>query len=198
MVGTRARRVNASYPCRMRWLFLFLAVALLGPLCDQIHVRTEVLDYPHPFFLGQAWWVPLLFGASGVFVVLGYRPFGSLAKKDEPPPSLAEVGLSAAMFVAAYAASGVFKDAPFVLAAAFAIVWLAVLAWKPSLDRLVYGLATAAGGALVETAIQSADGFHYRVPTHVALVPAWLPAIYLHVAVCGRAIARRWFQDASS
>ena len=48
----------------VRALFVFVAGGIGGALCDQIHVRCGTLSYPHPVLFGQAFWVPLVFGAG--------------------------------------------------------------------------------------------------------------------------------------
>jgi hypothetical protein len=178
-------------------VLLFLIVGVLGTACDQIHVQFEVLAYPSPFLLGQALWVPLVFGAASVFIVASYAPFRRLAPRDEPPPSAAALAFVAADFLAAYFATGIFKGTPVALALGLTLAWVAVLAARFSLDRVLFGLAVALGGVLVETALSALGGFHYNFPYDGARalghVPLWLPALYLHVALLTRVVARRFF-----
>jgi hypothetical protein len=175
------------------WVLLFLGVGLIGTICDQIHVQFAVLTYPAPFLLGQAFWVPILFGASGVLLAASYVPLARLAPRDEPRPSRLAFLLAALTFVAAYFATGIWKGSPVPLAVGLTLAWIAILAARFSLDRLVFGIAVAAGGVAVETALSSAGGFHYSVAKELGRVPIWLPALYLHVAVLTRVIARTFF-----
>jgi hypothetical protein len=62
---------------------LFCASAVLGPLCDGLHSKADVLHYHDPSILvsvqigglqwglESCWWVPLLFGGAGVIIGVG-------------------------------------------------------------------------------------------------------------------------------
>src|SRR6266550_3894238 len=53
----------------LKWVIVFVAGSGGGALCDQIHVQSGVLAYPHPWVADQAWWVAPQFGL-GMIVVL--------------------------------------------------------------------------------------------------------------------------------
>ena len=66
--------------------FVFLLGAVAGTLLDQIHVRSGVLWYAHPVLFGQAFWVPLVFGAGGLVLVNSHAVFVALAGGGVPGP----------------------------------------------------------------------------------------------------------------
>ncbi|MEK6606893.1 MAG: hypothetical protein AABZ30_04455 [Myxococcota bacterium] len=176
-------------------LVLFVVGAILGTACDQIHVQFGVLWYPRPFMLGQAWWVPPLFGGAGI--ALSYGPALILrALPAAPPPARPgrEIAIAGASFVAAYFATGVFSAHPLALAAGLAAAWAARLVRldrREAVGALVVSLTAAAAGSLFEAALSSTGAFFYHRPDALG-VPIWLPSLYLHVALLGRAIARVW------
>ena len=49
---------------------LFLAGGIGGALCDQIHVQSGALSYPHPAVFDQACWVAPQFGVGMIVVLL--------------------------------------------------------------------------------------------------------------------------------
>ena len=53
----------------------------------------------------------------------------------------------------------------------------------------MYCILVGVGGALVESIISASGLFFYHQPDW-GLVPAWLPMLYLHVALATRAIGR--------
>lgn len=60
--------------------------AVLGPLCDGLHSKADVLHYVAPIHihvgswqLETCWWVPALFGLAGVILGLGYPLLDTLA-----------------------------------------------------------------------------------------------------------------------
>ena len=166
--------------------FFFLAGAVAGTLLDRIHVASGVLSYARPLLWGQALWVPLVFGVGGLAMVNGQRLFAPRAPASEPARSLV---LPAAGLVAAYVATALANETPWLLAGALAGAWLARLAIHPSLERVSAALALAVAGPLVEAALSAMGGFSYRRPDLLG-VPIWLPALYLHVSPLTRQIDR--------
>ncbi|MBV9934063.1 MAG: DUF2878 family protein [Actinobacteria bacterium] len=168
----------------MGWVALFLAGAVGGALCDQIHVQAGVLAYPHPFVLDQAWWVAPQFGVA-LFVILGgARLFAQRSR------ARSRVAVDAALFVGAYGATGMFNRWPAALTVALVAVWLVRLGVDE--DRgvlLVFSLLLALGGTTYEGALASTGAFHYTHPD-VFHVPVWLAGIYLDGAPLALDVAR--------
>jgi hypothetical protein len=155
----------------MLWLVVYVAGAVGGALCDQIHVQSGVLAYPHPAIADQAWW----------FVA------ARLAARDHDAPSPSRVALDAGWFLAIYAASGIWHEHPVALTIAFVATWALR---RPDRRRAVlFSLALAVGGVVYEGTLAATGAFHYR---HADLyhVPMWLAGIYLHGALLALSVGR--------
>jgi len=167
-----------------RALVVFVLGGIAGVLLDQIHVRYQVLYYPDPWLWGQAWWVAPLFGATALAVLaaadrwLALRPD---AGRDE------DVLEAAAMFVAAYWASGQWHQHPIGLSVVYAIL-LPLRTTRPS--TIAFAIALAIAGTTFEIGLSSTGAFRYWFPDLFG-VPMWLPGLYVHGAPLGLAIARR-------
>lgn len=169
---------------------LFALGATIGTVADQLHVRSGVLAYPHPapWLGGEAPWVPLLFGAAGVVLPLSNAWLLRLSRGPPRPAPLRDLAAAVLWFFAAYLSTALFQGAPLRLAAALGVAWLARLAAAPALDAAVAGPAFAVAGSLFEAALSSTGAFRYLRPD-LLLVPAWLPALYLHASLMTRAAA---------
>ncbi len=179
--GRRARQI----------LVLFVVGALIGTAADQIHVRSGVLSYAHPSALlpGQASWVPLLFGAAGIILPIGNAVLMRLDRGGAAAGAGRALATSVLWFLAAYAATAAFQGSPFLLAAALALVWGVRVALAPAADKAIAGPLFAVAGSLFEAGLSSTGAFEYRKPD-VLLVPAWLPALYLHTSLMTREACR--------
>ena len=166
--------------------FVFLLGALAGTLLDQIHVPFCVLWYAHPVLLGQALWVPLVFGAGGLVLVNSHAVFLALAREREPPEP-GSIAAPALFFLGAYLLTGVAAERPFLVLGTLTAAWAARVALTPSVELVAAGVGFAAGGPLFEAALSATGGFFYRRPD-VLGVPCWLPALYLHASLLTRAI----------
>jgi len=177
--------VSAARPW-VTQVVLFLAGAVGGTLGDQIHVQFRVLSYPAPWLLGQAAWVPPLFGAAALVLVNGQRAFVPRSS-TEPRPGAAQVARAVGLFYLAYLSTGLLQDSPRLLALVLCCWWAARVALAPSRDRVLSSLASAIGGCLFEGALSSTGAFAYRAPDVIG-VPLWLGPLYLHVALMTRTI----------
>ena len=167
-----------------------LALAVLLTLCDACcHVRTGVLFYTHPdegsLFGGQPTW-PVFVGFVRIAAVC--TGLGWWTCRQLPPSPLGRGLASTAAFVACYAASGIWTDAPMTLHALFLLAWIGHLWFYP--DRpwttvalcVVLGVAGPVGEGYVSQtgffAYHRADAYH---------VPVWLSGLYLHggLAIAG-------------
>ncbi|MBI2893865.1 MAG: hypothetical protein HYY06_09955 [Deltaproteobacteria bacterium] len=180
-----------------RVALLALEGAIICTLADQLHVRFGVLSYPSPAFAGEAWWVPPEFAIAVVAMTLSYR----LLDRAGGTTGVAIVtGL--AWFYGIYLASCLLGAWPVALTAAFVVTFAGRLAFeargrsigKVLLPGLPHALAVAAAGPAVEATLVSLGLFAYAAPDLLG-VPMWLPALYLHGAWAGRAIARMFFSS---
>lgn len=163
------------------WVALAAAGAVLCTVCDHLHVATGVLAYPHVAFWGEAWWVPLLFGAASVVIVAsaaGVRRI--LAAPSLPQPSPARIAAGGIAFVTAYAFTAFGHALPDVVLGVLLGFWLARALQAP-VWVVVYALLVAVGGSAFEATWSALGFFRYLVPDFTG-IPRWLPCIYLHVA----------------
>lgn len=158
---------------------LFLVGAVMLPVFDMFHTHSGTTAYPHPVFLGMAWWTPLLFSASlgfgGTLYAMGHR-----AMKGDPeiPPS-SFIAIALVIYAGLYCASGYLpvsnEGKLVVLLLGFAGLW-----WM--LDRSWQGMALAAiagiGGPLTEYFLTQHGCFQHLQPDFAGL-PIWLPGLYL-------------------
>jgi hypothetical protein len=177
---------------------IFALSGVLGTAGDQLHLRFGVLSYPPgwPKLLGQPLWVPAVFGAGGVALVLGYAPLLRLARADAARGSSTGFALSVLWFYAAYASTALLADAPLVLSVALVGAWGARMAVAPAPDVLLASAIYAIAGPLFESALSAEGAFRYRRPD-LLLVPQWLPALYLHVALMTRQAYLLFFRGAA-
>jgi hypothetical protein len=105
---------------------MWVAAALLGPVCDGRHSAHDVLHYASDSIAGPplllqmggqvvletCWWVPVAFGGAGVVLGAAHpaldRWWGGGAR---PPPGWPSVLLSIGCFVACYDLSGALAQA---------------------------------------------------------------------------------------
>jgi len=170
-----------------RWLSaaatLALAGATIGTGLDAIHVHTGTTAYAQPVLFGQAWWVPPLFATAALAIGLG-RPLVErvLGVHGSVPTASAAAG-GMALFVLAYAASGLVRGGPalrsILLAAMFVLAWLM---WDRTGLGLVLAVLTAIIGTFVEITLVRTGTFLYREPS-LAGVTVWLPWLYGCAAV---------------
>jgi len=85
---------------------LFVLGAVMLSVFDMFHTHSGMTAYPHPVFLGMAWWTPLLFGASlgfgGAIFVAGYRALHG----DPELPQNAALAAGLVIYAGLYCASG--------------------------------------------------------------------------------------------
>jgi hypothetical protein len=174
VTGERASRPGA-------WIAVAAAGAVICTACDHLHVVTGVLAYPHVAFWGEAWWVPLLFGAASVVIVANARGLRRLFRA--PPlrsPTPRRVAAGGIAFVTAYAFTAFGHTLPDVVLAVLVGFWLARALQAPTWV-IAYSLLVALGGSAFEATWSALGFFRYLVPDFAG-IPRWLPGIYLHVA----------------
>ena len=158
-------------------LWLFLLGAFAGTALDSLHVYARVERYAMPLLLGEAWWVPLLFGFATVAIGYSHAAIDPLLGHFRPPQRmLASIG-ELAWLVLAYLISASELD-PFaklgVLIIIFGNFWL--LSGR-SWQNLLLSLVTAITGTLIEMMLVASGAFMYLHPDMFG-VPIWLPLLY--------------------
>lgn len=167
----------------------FLAGAVGGAACDQIHVQAGVLSYPHPWLADQGWWVAPQFGVAVCLMLLAATPFPTAA--DDRRSETSSMVAAAAWFLGAYAASAAFGHHQVALATAYVVTWIVRMVWAA--DRrpvATWCVLLAIVGTVYEGTLAGTGAFAYA---HARLynVPLWLPGIYLHGAPLAIAVAQR-------
>lgn len=167
-----------SYPVALA--LVWLGVGLLLSLCDRFfHVSFGVLAYSHPLVTGQAWWVFPGFVGAAAGMYLGAK----LLFLDRTVPARpATIAGSLGLFVAAYAASGLFLAWPRELLVGYVVTWLLRVALAPERGAVfVFGLVLAAMGMVIEGLLMLTGDVAYSAP-EIFHVPWWLGGLYLHGA----------------
>jgi hypothetical protein len=163
---------------------------VLGPALDQIHVQTHALAYAHPWWLDQAWWVGPQFAVAFVAITIGVL---AIDRPGGPPPGPVWIGSATALFVLAYAITGVGHRHEWLvfavlLAGLAARMFAARHAPDPTLPRAAVMLAI--GGSGYEALLSSLDGtFHYTVAS-LGPIPVWLPLLYMHATAAAVGMVR--------
>lgn len=189
-------------------LALALASAVLGPCCDTLHSRADVLTYAHPDinvppFLVTCWWVPCLFAGAGVVIGLGVPALDRLLGDELRPeaPSWPAVLGCIAVFVSLYGASAAL-EAPLrahqgaldVVLAAGAVAHWAV--FDRTLAAAVLGGAAALAGPATEVAlIRGLHLYTYADPALLGAVPTWIWAVYAAGGAAVGNLGRRVLAD---
>ncbi len=186
-------------------LGLFAAGALVGTVCDAVHVYSGVESYPtfeiYPFMIfgQQAPWVPLLMGSAAV--AIGWMHLWSdrwiregYGKRLPGYPGVRQWSAGFLLAVFLWCSSGylpregLFADA-FLMAGAL-FIWM-------GLDRTASGLiqagTTAVGGVLAEYFLSGGLGLFHYDPKVVGPwdVPSWLAWIYVAFAPVIAGASRR-------
>jgi hypothetical protein len=179
-------------------LWLALLGALVATFGDFMHVQTGTLHYPHPVFMGQAWWPFFAFTGAFLWMALVYRlldrrlPASFARVRSTSPGGNRELIESLTYFLFVYLLSGFGSAAPLTLAIVFYATWLLrFAAAKERAFLAVVAAALAVGGTLSEAAM-SWGGLVTYVRSDFLGVPAWLPGLYLHGAFALRDGYRRF------
>lgn len=166
---------------------------VLGPVLDQIHVRSDTLAYAEPWRFGQAWWVAPQFAVAFALIAVGSLAILERGRSAPPPRSTgAYVAWCVAAFVAAYAVTGIGHAHEWLVVSTLAGVLLLRLAIeRPDRRAYVAIAALVLGGTAYEATLSSLPGtFDYAVAS-LGSVPAWLPLLYAHGGLAVVALLRR-------
>ena len=159
-------------------LGVLAASCVIGPALDQIHVVGGALSYDHPWLLGQAWWVAPQFGLAfaGLCAAVLTVQHVHGTRTPEPTPTT-RIGQQVAWFVAAYLATGILWDRPWLLTALLAAgLAIRLLAVRPDAATVRTILLLALAGTAYEAMLSSVPGtFQYTLTTGALPIPIWLP-----------------------
>lgn len=166
----------------------------LGPLADLFHNLSETSYYPHPFFLGLAFFVPFLFGSATVLVGLSHVFIDQILSRHISL-TWTQVVLGLVGFLGIYAVSGYFRLGPSFLLYLL-LGSIAIVIWY-FLDQTAVGLflalLTAIGGCAVEITLGLVGQFHYNAPDLWG-IPLWLPFLYMVASVAVGNLARKMYE----
>jgi hypothetical protein len=163
------------------YLFFFASGAVAGTLLDEIHVAGAVLEYPHPIFLGEAWWVPIQYGLVSVLSYLGALPI----VKDSTPSvgSRNQVLISSGFFVAAYFTTAFLEDRALLVAVILVGTWVVrILLSRRSVAVVAVSIGITVVGVAYEAVLVHVNAFSYESPDIIG-VPVWLAGLYLHAGI---------------
>lgn len=168
------------------YALMTLGLAAVLTLWDAIaHVQQDVLSYSEPdrgsLLNGQptaAVFAGFL-GLSAFCLVAGYAAFGNALK-----PKTWKVLLSLALFLTLYYLTGVLKDDPMLIYAAYMAVWVVHLRWS-GLDpmRLIMLSVLVGVAGPVAEGVRASDGFFAYADEDAFYVPLWLSALYFNGGV---------------
>jgi hypothetical protein len=157
--------------------WLFVLGATVGTGLDAFHVYSKVERYTVPVFFGLAWWVPLLFGLAAVAIGFSHAMVDPLLGQQRAPREfqMCVVGLLWVVLVYVISATAIDSLAKVgLMMLVYLNFWLIV---GRSWQNLLFSLATAITGTLVEMVLVAAGAFSYLHPDFIG-VPYWLPCIY--------------------
>lgn len=170
---------------------LALLGATVGTALDAVHVHTGTTQYTHPDFFGLAWWVPPEFALAGVAIGLARPIWERLLLRPAPSRSRRSVAFGMAMFVLAYALSGLlpfdWTTKSLVLVSIFGVVW--GVCDRTALGAFLAG-STAFLGTATEIALVRLDLFSYLHP-NLSVVAGWLPWLYSTAAIAVGNLGKR-------
>jgi len=186
----------------------FIVLALLGAamatFCDGVHVYTQALSYPNPFWLGQAWWVypgfvmAFLFMEYAYFFVVKILPaVGILTQESTSRGNVRELVETSTTFILIYVLSGFGNLSPVFLSVIFYATF--AVRWFFSYERawlLLLAVSMAIGGMFAEGVLAAAGLVTYR-HVDVFYVPFWLGGLYVHGAFAIRSGLRLLVYNAS-
>lgn len=182
-------------PAPYRTALLLALGAVLGTLCDRMHLIGGVLGYPSKQLAGQALWVPPLFAWAAFALADGHRRIAVRLGAPGSGTSPLQLAGTFLLFATAYAATAFtpLRDAneDAAMLGAQLIGWLGyVLATGGrGPGHALHVAGTVVAGVGFEMLLSSTGAFFYVRPTLVN-VPIWLPGLYLWAAELGGAMDR--------
>lgn len=168
------------------YIFLFIGGAIVGSLCDQIHLQANVLYYAHPLLFGQAWWVALQYGLATTCAFLGARFFLNLSKFSYTQKNLISTFV---WFLGAYFASAFLQNYSIFLALLFFGIWGLRILLMRDVRGAIYSCLFAVIGTSYEILLVHIGLFTYTHPNMLG-VPFWLPGLYLNAGLLAIVLTR--------
>jgi hypothetical protein len=184
-------------------VWLALLGAAMATFCDGVHVYTQTLSYPNPFWFGQAWWVypgfvlAFLFMGCAYLFVVKILPAGISKQESMSKGNVRELAETSVTFMLIYMLSGFGNLDPVFLSVAFYATF--AVRWLFSYDRawlLLLAVSMAIGGMFAEGALAAMGLVTYR-HVDVFYVPFWLGGLYVHGAFAIRAGLRVFVYNSS-
>ena len=201
---------------------MWVAAAILGPVCDGRHSSHDVLHYAADSIAGPpllfsapgsttvlletCWWVPIAFGGAGVILGAAHPALDRLWDgKTRAPPGWPTVLIAVAAFVACYDLSGQLAEAAVTVGGAHN--WLALdaplavctvatfLLFERSRGGLFMMLLLAIIGPVAEIGL--INGLHLYSYTHpdVAGIPSWITWVYAAGGPANGALGRQLLHE---
>ncbi|NHB57724.1 hypothetical protein G9F32_06710 [Acinetobacter sp. 194] len=174
-------------------IFMAILAAIIATICDAIHVYTQTLSYPNPWYFGQACWVLPGFFIAFMFMGICYAFLASKLhtvihlKASTSFGSQIELIECLTTFALVYILSGFGNFDPTVLCIILYSTFL--IRWLFSYDRmwlLILAILLAIGGMFAEGLLADFGQVKYR-HSDIFNVPYWLGAVYMHGAFALRA-----------
>ena len=174
-------------------ILLALLGAAMATFCDGVHVYTQALSYPNPFWFGQAWWVypgfflAFLFMECAYLFVVKLLPAGISTQQSTSRGNMRELVETSTTFILIYVLSGFGNLSPVFLSVIFYATF--AVRWLLSYDRawlLLLAISLAIGGMFAEGVLATMGLVAYR-HVDVFYVPFWLGGLYVHGAFAIRA-----------
>lgn len=178
--------------------------AVLGPCCDGLHSRNDVLHYSQPIVvpildLETCWWVPLLFGLAGWIIGLGVPLLDSAFDEEKAVPGWKKVFLCISTFVICYFLSAKLDALPMAHEEYkdLALWGFALTVWwifDRTRSGFVMSALTALSGPLIEVFLIGMGLYTYTHPSTGLVIPTWISPVYFcggpAVGLLGRKVLR--------
>lgn len=176
----------------VRFLIIYLAGMILGPLLDRMHVHSGVLAYNEPEQF-QAWWVPFLFGAATLGISILLISVEKFLNQKSFTTTWKATLVALAVFIFLYGFSAYSHSPSWVIFLVIAIIArrLGVYFIKNK-SSLVIALLVTFIGPIVEISLTSASLFHYTHPD-IWGIPLWLYPLYFCAAIAVSLLIRSIF-----
>jgi hypothetical protein len=161
----------ASAIRKYKTVSLFIDGALIGPALDLIHVYSNTLTYPQPFWpTGQAWWVWLIFGLANIAFSHLYKRFGNNNMNSQ------DQWTNFAILVSCYFITAIF---PVVAMPVLLTIYIGRILIIDGYINIKFAIIVAFIGCIAEESMIICGMFRY---TEYNNIPLWLFCLYLNAS----------------